>query len=394
MVDNWISEIEKLAEIALIEPHVAYSAFVHGYQHKFTFVMRTIPDISGHFKCLDEVITKKLIKNIFNRESSEVERKLFALPVRLGGLGILIPSEMCKIQYKNSIEVTKQLVTQVVNQLEFLELNEKKVKSVKNDIKTEKVRRNAEKLKEIRGMLNGEQIRVLDSVSEAGASNWLNALPLNDYGFLLHKQSFRDALFLRYGIRLKRLPQKCVCGAAFDEIHALNCSRGGFVIIRHNDLRDLTADLLAEVHKDVSVEPKMSELTGEEFVRKSTTTENDARYDVSVRGFWVRGRKAFLDIRVFNPMAKSYTKRSLASVYNMLESSKKNKYNERILNVDHGSFTPLVFSCYGGMGTEAKRFYHQLSEKISEKRNDPISITTNWVRTKISFSLIRSTLLF
>ena len=41
------------------------------------------------------------------------------------------------------------------------------------------------------------------------------------------------------------------------------CSKGGFPTIRHNEVRDLTADLLTEVCYDVEVEPKLQELTGE-----------------------------------------------------------------------------------------------------------------------------------
>ena len=151
-------------------------------------------------------------------------------------------------------------------------------------------------------------------------------------------------------------------------------------------MRDLTADLLSEIHNDVSVEPSLTPLTGERFTTNSTLVEDDVRCEV-------RGRKAYLDVRVFSPLAKSYLKQKLTAAYNTMEKSKKGKYNQRILNVEHGSFTPLVFSSFGGMGLEANRFYHRLSEKIAEKRGDPLSVTKNWLRTRLSFSLLRSTLL-
>ena len=83
-IDEWVSELEALAEMALIEPHAAYAAYVHGYQHKFTFVMRTIPGIENQLKRLDDVITKKLIRNLFNRECSD-----------LGDLTAELLSEVC-----------------------------------------------------------------------------------------------------------------------------------------------------------------------------------------------------------------------------------------------------------------------------------------------------------
>ena len=93
--------------------------------------MRTIPGIENHLKKLDNIITNKLIKNLFNRECSNIERKLFSLPVKLGGLGINVPSEMCQIQYKNSIAVTKSLVNHIVNQKE---LDEESIKKAKRKI--------------------------------------------------------------------------------------------------------------------------------------------------------------------------------------------------------------------------------------------------------------------
>ena len=184
-----------------------------------------------------------------------------------------------------------------------------------------------------------------------------------------------------------------MCGAPFNEVHGLNCQRGGFVIIRHNEVRDLTAELLAEVCNDVATEPSLTPLSGEEFTSRTTSREDDARCDVAARGFWVRGSKAFLDIRVFNPMARSYANQPLATTYNSLERAKKAKYNERILNIEHGTFTPLVLSCFGGMGTEASRFFNRLGLKVAEKRDEPASCTISLIRTKLSFSLLRSALL-
>ena len=39
----------------------------------------------------------------------------------------------------------------------------------------------------------------LELASEKGASAWLTTLPIEEHGFSLHKQAFRDALCVRYG---------------------------------------------------------------------------------------------------------------------------------------------------------------------------------------------------
>ena len=61
---------------------------------------------------------------------------------------------------------------------------------------------------------------------------------------------------------------------------------------------------------------------------------------------------------------------------------KKSLYNERIIEIEHGSFTPLVMSATSGMGRECKKFYSRLTEMISSKRGIVYSITVAWIRRK------------
>ena len=49
------------------------------------------------------------------------------------------------------------------------------------------------------------------------------------------------------GDPLKDVPAICVCGETFSVTHAMCCPTGGFPTIRHNEVRDLVADLLTEV---------------------------------------------------------------------------------------------------------------------------------------------------
>ena len=153
---------------------------------------------------------------------------------------------------------------------------------------------------------------------------------------------------------------------------------------------------------DVEIEPLLIPLSNEKFSKKMANTSDDARLDVSARGFWIRGKKAFIDVRVFNPIAKSYMKTNpsskdthsaLKSAYRVNELKKKREYNERILQVEHGTFTPLVFSTFGGIGYEGSRFLKRLNMLISAKRNDLESTTMGVIRIKFSFSLLRTTLL-
>ena len=46
----------------------------------------------------------------------------------------------------------------------------------------------------------------LDLATTRGASAWLSAFPLSEYGLTLHKAAFHDAIAIRYGWPLHRTP--------------------------------------------------------------------------------------------------------------------------------------------------------------------------------------------
>ena len=91
----------------------------------------------------------------------------------------------------------------------------------------------------------------MDLAKEKGASSWLSVLLIDEFGFFLHKGAFRDAVALQYRWQLPNLPRVCVCGKNQSVDHAFTCSTGGLPTLRHNDIRDLTADLMAEVCNNV-----------------------------------------------------------------------------------------------------------------------------------------------
>ena len=315
---------------------------------------------------------------------------MFSLPVKLGGLAIPMFSEISDTEYENSRKVTKDLTQEVKNQKLISEIDPNKLKKVKQEVKNLKYEKNKATHENLILQLRKDDLKVHEAITEAGASNWLTAIPLKNQGFYLDKRSFWDALYLRYNIRLRRMPEKCVCGNHYDIKHALSCTKGGFIAMRHNEVRDLTAELLNIVCNDVKIEPSLTPLTGESFTHRTANTEDGARTDVSARGFWVRGQKAFVDIRIFNPIANQYSNQNLKAAHRQNEREKKRAYNARINQVEHASFTPLVFSCYGGMSHECEQFYKRLGAKIADKREDQYNTVMNFIRTKISFSLVKS----
>ena len=112
--------------------------------------------------------------------------------------------------------------------------------------------------------------------------------------------------------------------------------------------------------KDVVIEPNLINVTNEQL-RNGTNKTNGTRLDVSCRGFWTPLDRTFTDVRVIHPQAQSNRNMSLFQMYRNHEMKKKNSYVDRVLNVEKGNFTPLVFSTTGGLGSEAVKFYKHLA---------------------------------
>ena len=136
---------------------------------------------------------------------------------------------------------------------------------------------------------------------------------------------------------------------------------------RHNELRGNIAEMLQVVTNDVGIESILQLLTGEqESIGGKVSVE--ARADISARGFWCRGQRAFFDVRVFDPNAQRRENKTPKKCYKLKEHEKKRDYSSRVLNVEQGSFAPLVFWITSGiMGKEYSMFIKPSCLMISLK---------------------------
>ena len=150
-------------------------------------------------------------------------------------------------------------------------------------------------------------VRSMDLAQEKGASSWLTSLPIEE--------------------------------AKFSVEHALSCPKGGFPTIGHNEIRDLTANLLTEVCNYVCTEPELQPITDESLTGASSNVQDGARLDIAANGFWGgRFKRTYFDVRVFNPHAPSNRQSSLSSCYRRQESLKRRAYEQ-----SQGSGTRLFY---------------------------------------------------
>ena len=139
----------------------------------------------------------------------------------------------------------------------------------------------------------------------------------------------------------------------------------------------------------MAVEPAPQPITGETFQRRSTSTDSGARLDIRARGFWEgRLESAFFDVRIFKPNAPSNHTPSCAANYCCHEKAKRNMYEERIREVEHASFTPLVFPTSGGASPLTSTFLKHLASRLAEKQDMAYSTTIGWLRARLNFSLL------
>ena len=392
-VNEWISNLQCLATIAVSQPHAAYSALTHGLMYKWTYLSRTVPDIGPLLKPLDDALRSVLLPALTGRPPpSDLECTLFALPARLGGLGIGIPSRNAARERHSSIIVTSILCDHILSQdheygcdIVAKQLEAKALVRQENNVR---ISTHAEEMYEL---LPVSLRRAVDLAKEKGSSTWLTALPLVEHGFALHKGAFHDALALRYGWTPSEIPSMCTCGSKFSVEHALSCAKGGFPSIRHNEIRNLTATLLTEVCHDVCIEPGLQPVSSEILTGASANRQDGARLDIAANGFWGGSyERTFFDVRVFNPHAPSNRCTPPSSCYRKHELLKKRAYEQRIREVEHASFTPLVISATGGLANEANTFYKRLASLLASKWGHPYSSTLCWLRCRLAFSLMRS----
>ena len=88
--------------------------------------------------------------------------------------------------------------------------------------------------------------------------------------------------------------------------------------------------------------------------------------------------------------ARSNNIQSIAQTYHKHENAKKTSYLHRVLEVEKGSFSPLVMATTGGMARDFSVFVKRLAELKSWKSKNTYADCIRFIRLKLSFSLIRS----
>ena len=245
-------------------------------------------------------------------------------------------------EYKHPTRISSNIQAQILG------ITNNKGKTI-GEVIAELEKRNQEKLTQFPATSDEKTKRMIQILNRKEILNWLTNLPIKEHGYELTKQEFWDAIKIRYNWPLGRIPSQCFCGESFNVTHALSCKKGGFVTLRHKEERDITSELLDGVCIDVRKDPILQEVNNGDRpgeVKKSKET----RLDINALNFWMTGQRAFFDVRVLNLFAQRHSKMAVDKCFRANENEKKRNYRNRELQIENGSFTPLVFASNCSMG--------------------------------------------
>ena len=162
--------------------------------------------------------------------------------------------------------------------------------------------------------------------------------------------------------------------------------------MRHNEIRNITASLLEEVTVGVEKEPMLQSLTVEVMAMRSANTDDNSRLDIKCRGFGTVVKTHSLMQGFSTPSCQATDPSSSPVCMYQSNEEKRRTYEQRIHEVEYGSFTPLVMSATGGLAPAASVFYKKLASMIAMKRDHPYSMIMNLIRRQLAFSLLRSSI--
>ena len=106
--------------------------------------MKTISGMHEFIKPANDLIGLELLPTLLNSIVPEVDRQLYWLPLRHGGLGIPILSEIAKSQFEASQAITLPVVIIIITQNKTLS-NETEIHEIKRKIKNEQEVRTSER---------------------------------------------------------------------------------------------------------------------------------------------------------------------------------------------------------------------------------------------------------
>ena len=163
--------------------------------------------------------------------------------------------------------------------------------------------------------------------------------------------------------------------------------------MRFDNVRDILTSFLCKVCKDVQSEPHLIPLENEVLHLNTANRSEEPRLDIKAK--WILGTWPNVILRYQSYACERHVKQKQEHQGNLQKSrtcqeTRIHGSMERVLEVERGTFTPLVMGTNEGMGDECSRFLSQLANKLAAKQNESYNTVIAWIRTKLSYEILRS----
>jgi hypothetical protein len=384
---TWEATVRRLAEVGDLQPQAAFTAFNKSLSAEWTFIKRVIPDTEPHFKGIEQAITKELLPKILGRPSiTSLERELFALPAREGGLGIPDPSNKdTDGSFATSRAASSHLIAALQRQEEFdLERHDYTRKEAARTHRTTNQQRHTATAEELLVRLDSRQARAVQRIRDHKLSCVLTYTPLAANNTTLDHHTFRDYFAIRYGTQPVNVQSRCDgCSdrPAFDLDHALNCKKGGMVTWRHNEVRDVFGDFAQQAWNNAEKEP---------IIEETREGRIALRADLLVYGVWARQLAALFDIRVTHTDSASYLTKTPSQVMRAQAIEKVQLYGPATARRGSAQFTPLVMGAAGEMDEDTIKFINAMATKLAHKWSKRYGEVKGWINLRLQIALARA----
>ena len=381
---QWSNSIERLAHAAKSYPHEAFTALSKSLQNEWGYILRVTQETESLCFSLTDRIKNSFLPSLSSLDLDDIEKSLMCKPAKLNGIGVTDPIENSEFSYQTSKEATSQL-SQAIIEGDFIDIlkHESFYTETANKYRTEKLKKSTEDIDNLLPLLSIERKIAIERKIQHKCSTWLTVALTYDNVFSMTPDAFRDAVALRYARIPPKMRSVCDgCGEDFSLSHALDCKKGGLVVLRHNDFRDLNIDLLKK--------SGLTQVTEEPVLKESSVDGTDGlRVDWSARSFWESQREALFDCCIINADAPSHKGTPLDTLLASCRNLKKKKYCPSAEQVG-SSFTPVVATCEAIFDSEAEVYIKKLASLLAQKWKKSYSTIVCNIRARMQVAILRS----
>ena len=198
------------------------------------------------------------------------------------------------------------------------------------------------------------------STSASLATSWVSVLPSGEPGLHLDPSEFRTAISWWLGLETTTASCCLLCPEiALDPLghHALSCRRGGDVVLRHNQLRDVFVDFCHKANLGVRIEAGSALTPDLSRSRPADALVNN----------WISGISAAFDLTVTSPLTPVSLREAsvTAGTATLLAEQRKHQANDPKCDTLGWKCIPLAVESYGNWGLEARQAFSHLASRLS-----------------------------